>query len=155
MISRGNHKIASTHKDYLGEAMQKEVDKCWAIIINKEEATEILGIELPPMGVIEHLGIADIGEYVPKLWLTHDLSFLGSVSKESIKSRVDKEILEPIMFRHCLLQVIHHIVDMRFRHPQVNIFIWKEDLKSSYRQMHLQEKSALRSEVRVKINERW
>ena len=59
------------------------------------------------------------------------------------------------MFGHCLLQVIHQIVDLIFRNPQVKIFIRKEDLKSSYRRMHLQENSALQSSVHVKINEIW
>ena len=75
------------------------------------------------MGVAEHLGIAEIGEYVPKLRLTHYLSFLGEVSEVCINYRVDKEILEPIMFMHCLLLVIHQIVDLLFRNPQVKIFI--------------------------------
>ena len=135
--------------------MQKELYKGWTILINEEDATKIPGIELSPMGVSEHLRITDTGEYVPRIWFTHELSLLGAVSKEYINYRVDKEILEPRMFGHCLLQVIHQIVDLIFRNPQVKIFIRKEDLKSSYRRMHLQENSALQSSVHVKINEIW
>ena len=60
-ISRGNHKSYSTHKYYLGESMQKELYKGWTILINEEDATKIPGIELSPMGVAEHLGIAKTG----------------------------------------------------------------------------------------------
>ena len=57
-ISRGNHNSESMHKDYLGEYMQKEVEKGWGLLVNKEEATNIPGLELSPMGVAKHLGIA-------------------------------------------------------------------------------------------------
>ena len=67
IISRGKHKPSSTHEDYLGEAIKKEVDKCWEILINEEEDTKIPGIELSPMGVSEHLRITDTGEYVPRI----------------------------------------------------------------------------------------
>ena len=154
-LSKGNHKSAIRHENFLGEAMEKEVKKGWAILINEKDATKIPDLELSPMGIAEHLGIAETGEYVEKLRVTHDLSFPGIFSKESINSRVDKEKLEPIMFGHCLLRIIHQIVDLRNRHPTKKIYIRKEDLKSAYRRMHLHSKSALRSAVRVRIKENW
>ena len=154
-FQRGNHKSALKHEDYLSEAMKKEIKKGWAIVINEKDADQIPGLEISPMGIAEHLGIAENGEYVDKLRVTHDLSFPGAKSNESINSRVDKEKLEPIMFGHCLLRVIHRIVDLRARHPTKKIFIRKEDLKSAYRRMHLQAKSALRSAVRVRIDGIW
>ena len=39
------------------------------------------------MGVVEHLGINDEGNYVPKKRITHDLSWEGIPSKKSLKSR--------------------------------------------------------------------
>ena len=90
---------------------------------------------------------------MPKLRLTHDLSFPGAFSTESINSRVDRERIEPIMFGHCLLRIIHQVVALREKYPDKKIFIRKEDLKSAYRRMHLESKSAIRSAVRVQIDD--
>ena len=154
-ISRGNHKSAARHEQFLGNAMEKEVKHGWAILIHEKDADKIPGLEIAPMGIAEHLGIAENGEYVDKLRVTHDLSCPGAYSKESINSRVDRNKLEPIMFGHCLQRIIHQIVDLRARHPSKKIYIRKEDLKSAYRRMHLRAKSALRSAVRVKIKGIW
>ena len=154
-INRGNHKSATRHEIFLGEAMKKEVKKGWAILIHEKDADKIPDLEISPMGIAEHLGIAENGEYVDKLRVTHDLSCPGAYSKESINSRVDKDKLEPIMFGHCLQRVIHQIVNLRAQYPNKKIYIRKEDLKSAYRRMHLRAKSALKSAVRVKMNGAW
>ena len=154
-IERGNHKSAIKHEEFLSDAMIKEVKKGWALIVPEEEALKIPLIEISPLGVAQHLGISEEGKYVPKLRLTHDLSFPGAVSEESINSRIDRERMEPIMFGHCLLRIIHQIVALREKYPDRKIFIRKEDLKSAYRRMHLESKSALRSAVRVKMNGVW
>ena len=154
-VERGNHKSANKHDDFLSDAMTKEVEKGWALILPEEEAMDIPFIEIAPLGVAEHLGISEEGTYVPKLRLTHDLSFPGAFSEESINSRIDREKMEPIMFGHCLSRVVHQIVSLRKKYPSKKIFIRKEDLKSAYRRMHLEAKSALRSAVRVKMKETW
>ena len=51
-------------------------------------------LEVSPMTLT-----AETGEYVPKIRLTHDLPLLGAVSKEYVNYRVDKEILDPIIFK--------------------------------------------------------
>ena len=65
------------------------------------------------MGVVEHLGVTASGKFEEKLRVTHDLSFPGATSEESINSRVIKEELEPCMFGHTLLRIIHYIVNIR------------------------------------------
>ena len=85
--------------------MKKEVENGWGILLPENDAASI-----PPMGVPEHLVINAFGEYIPKKRVTHDLSFPGIKSKESLNSRVDKTKLEPIMFGHCLIRLIHQIV---------------------------------------------
>ena len=62
--------------------MKKEVEKGWAPIVPEDEALTIPLIEIAPLGVTEHLGISESGTYVPKLRLTHDLSFPGAISAE-------------------------------------------------------------------------
>ena len=89
------------------------------------------------MGVIERLGIAETGEYIPKKRITHDLSWPGQITGESVNSRMDKQQFEPIMFGDCLLRIIHYIVHLRKRYPNKKILIRKEDLKSAYRRMYL------------------
>ena len=154
-VRRGNHKSAVKHDSFLSDAMKKEVEKGWALIVPEANALEIPLIEIAPLGVAEHLGISESGTYVPKLRLTHDLSFPGAISAESINSRIDRERMEPIMFGHCLSRVLHQIIALRKKYPSRKIFIRKEDLKSAYRRMHLEAKSAVRSAVRVKINGEW
>ena len=53
------------------------------------------------------------------------------------------------MVGHTILRTIHYIVGLRTRYPDSLIWIRKEDLKSAYRRMHLDEVTAVRSEVRV------
>ena len=81
-IERGSHKSAVKHDKFLSDAMKKEIEKGWALIIPEEEALKIPLIEIAPLGVAEHLGISEEGMYVPKFRLTHDLSFPGVISEE-------------------------------------------------------------------------
>ena len=97
--------------------MAKEVKKGWAILLPDENIEDIPGLVISPLGVADHLGISESGEYVEKLRVTHDLSWPGKISKESINSRIIKDELEPIMFGHCLLRIIHYICNLRKHFP--------------------------------------
>ena len=154
-FSYGNHKSAIKHEKFLSDSLIKEVKKGWGLLILENDAKEIPGLEISPMGVAEHLGISDDGNYIPKKRITHDLSWPGYVSKSSLNARIDKDELEPIMFGHCLLRVIHYIVSLRAKYPNKKIFIRKEDLKSAYRRLHLNAKAAKRAAIRVKLNGTW
>jgi hypothetical protein len=107
---------------------------------------------MAPMGVADQLGVSATGEFIEKLRVTHDLSFPGSESKESINSRVIKDILEPIMFGHALIRVIHYIVNLRRRHPTRKIWIRKEDFKSAYRRIHLRASTAKQAAIKIIID---
>ena len=67
-------------------------------------------LSLNPMGVANHIGINSEGSFEEKLRVTHDLSFPGAVSDESVNSRVLSYELEPCMFGHTLLRIIHQLV---------------------------------------------
>jgi hypothetical protein len=151
MKQRGNHKSARTHEDHLAVAFTKEVEKGWNLILPESEAFNIPHLELAPMGVADQLGISATGEFVSKLRVTHDLSFAQAVSGESLNSRVNKEELEPCMFGHTLLRLVHHIVYLRSKYPTKKIWLRKEDFKSAYRRMHLNAKTAFQTSVRVKL----
>ena len=88
--------------------MMKEIKKGWSLILPEDSVLKIPNLELAPMGVAEHLGINILGERV-----IHDLSFPDIQPKESINSRMDRSKLEPVIFGHCLLRLIHQIVSLR------------------------------------------
>ena len=85
-VKQGNHKSAENHADALEEAIKKEIEHEWMILLKAADALKIPNVEIAPLGVAEHLGINAEGEFVPKRRVTHDLSFPGAFSKESINS---------------------------------------------------------------------
>ncbi len=154
-VARGNHKSASKNEEFLEKAMKKEIMKGWNLILPGDCFEEIPELILNPMGVATHLGINEEGKFLPKNRVTHDLSFLGEISRTSVNSRVKTKNLEPCMFSFVLLRVIHYIVALRRKYPNRKIWLRKEDFKSAFRRLHLNAKTALRSAVRVKIGGEW
>ena len=110
---------------------------------------------LNPMGVATHLGITEYGTFEPKNRVTHDLSFPGKFSGESLNSRVKIDSLEPCIFSYVFLRIIDYIVSLRNQYPQTRIWIRKEDIKSAFRRLHLGAITAYRSAVRMKIEDNW
>ena len=155
MEIRGNHKSTLKHEKYLADAFSKEIEKGWILLLPDKEAKNIPGLELAPMGVADQLGISATGEFVSKLRVTHDLSFPQEISGESLNSRVISDDLEPCMFGHTLLRLVHHIVHLRQKYPKKKIWLRKEDFKSAYRRMHLNADTALQASVRVKLNGKY
>ena len=125
----------------------------WSLILPEEKYREIPELVLNPMGVATHLDITSTGEFLPKNRVTHDLSFPGKISGQSVNSRLNKMSLEPCMFSYILLRIIHYMVSQRENFPDRRIWIRKEDFKSVFRRLHLTNLIALRSAVRVKLNE--
>ena len=152
---RGNHKSAIREENFLAEATVKEIKKGWVLILPEDKYDSIPGLVLNPMGVATHLGVTADGTFKSKRRVTHDLSFPGFYSEESVNSRIEKHSLEPIMFGHTLLRIIHYIVNLRTRHPHAIIWIRKEDFKSAFRRTHLNGISAVRSAFRIKIHGLW
>ena len=150
-LARGNHKTADQHGSFLATALSKEVVKGWELILPAARAKELPGLVVSPMGVAEHIGIQADGTFAPKARLTHDLSFPGFTSEESINSRVIEDNLEPCMFGHALLRIIHRIVHLRTMYPNTIIWIRKEDAKSAYRRVHLNASMAFKSAVQLEI----
>ena len=154
-FERGNHKSAGENEEHLATATKKEIKKGWNIILPDKFYQDIPDLILNPMGVASQSGISAFGEFIDKLRITHDLSFPGKISEESVNSRLMPDGMEPCMFRHTLLRTIHHIVNLRSRYPSEKIWLRKEDLKSAYRRMHLSASSSFSSAVRVKLNKIW
>ena len=152
-IKRGNHKSATLNKKFLADAFQKEIKKGWLLSIPFSKAKDIPGLELAPLGVANQLGVSASGSFVEKLRVTHDLSFPQAISNESVNSRTDKDLLEPCMFGHALLRVIHNIIHLRQHHPKKKIWIRKEDFKSAYRRIHLNANTVIKSAVQLEIEQ--
>ena len=151
-VQRGNHKSALKHKDFLSKALVKEIEKGWVLVLPIEGFADIPNLMLSPMGVADQLGISASGEFVPKLRVTHDLSFPGQTSDESVNSIVIKDTLEPCMFGHTMLRLIHRILHLRKLHPNRRIWIRKEDVKSAYRRMHMHSDTAVKTAVQIMID---
>ena len=152
-IAKGNHKSASENADFLADALKKEIQRGWILPLPVEAAMEIPNMEMAPLGVATHLGINADGEFIPKMRVTHDLSFPGEYTESSINSRVVEEDLEPCMFGYMLLRLIHYIVSLRRRYPDKKIWLRKEDFKSAFRRVHLHSSTALKSVVRMIIDD--
>ena len=151
-LVRGNHKSAIKNNLFLAKAIQKETKKGWLLCLPEDKYKDIPGLTISPMGIAEQVGVTASGEFAAKLRVTHDLSFPGAHSLESINSRVIKDSLEPCMFGHALIRIIHYIVNIRSRYPSKKIWIRKEDFKSAYRRMHVNAETSFKSAVCVEIN---
>ena len=151
-IQRGNHKSAVNHELFLSQALVKDIEKGWILVLPLDSAGSIPNLMISPMGVADQLGISATGEFVPKLRVTHDLSFPGQASDESVNSIVIEDTLEPCMFGHTMLRIIHRIVHLRTLHPKKKIWIRKEDVKSAYRRMHMHANTAVKTAVQMKIH---
>ena len=150
-FTRGNHKSAFHKKCFLENEIVKEVKKGWNILLPGDTYDKLPGLVLSPMGVATHTGICSDGTFVEKDRVTHDLSFPGAASKESVNSRVISTELEPCMFSYVLLRLIHYVVNLRRRHRESRIWLRKEDYKSAFRRIHLSAKTALEAAVTVEI----
>ena len=57
------------------------------MILPESTYKKIPELILSPMGVATHEGITDTGDFIPKKRITHDLSFPGKTSNNSVNSR--------------------------------------------------------------------
>ena len=131
-LQRGNHKSAQKHGEFLSEALRKEILKGWLLPLPASEALTIPELEMAPLGVAVHNGISADGSYIEKERVTHDLSFPGCATGESINSRIREGELEPCLFGHMMQRLIHYILRIRQEFPSTVIWMRKEDFKSAY-----------------------
>ena len=153
--NRGNHKSADENNLFLTNALKNEIVKGWNLILPGDCYDDVPELVLNPMGVAAHLGITETGNFEIKNRVTHDLSFPGKFSGESVNSRVKKHELEPCMFSFVFSRIVHYIVALRRKFKNTRIWIRKEDIKSAFRRLHLNAITAFRSAVRVYIDGNW
>jgi hypothetical protein len=140
----GNHKSAMLQPNILHTHLTKESQRGWIIPLLPKHACTLHRATISPMGIVSQSTINDRGEVTPANQITtHDLSFPGKVSGESINSRTKIDELEPCRYGHMLLRCIHYIIKLRLIHMDLPIVLQKADFKSaSYRRVHLNAKTA-------------
>ena len=148
----GNHKSIQQNQDEFETHMRNEIKQGWSLPLPPNFAFHLPDAEVAPHDLVSQYTITTHGEIVEKERVTHNQSFPGASSHESINSRVIDESLIPCMFGHMHLRCIHYIVGCRLRHPKTKIFISKVDWKSAYRRQHYNGRTATKSLTQVIIN---
>jgi hypothetical protein len=131
-FTRGNHKSAAKFSLQISANMKEEVERGFAIILPKQLALSIPSSSIAPLRMHEQWTINAQGDRVPKLRMTHDLSFPGP-SGLSVNKRVIQELLPPLVYGFALKRVLHYIISLRSRHPKTPILINKFDYDAAYR----------------------
>ena len=104
--------------------MIKEVTHGWSIPILPSIIKSMPGTSVTPLGVAIHWTVDDEGNTLLKRRTTHDCSFPGPSGK-SVNKRVKEDLLEPCLYGHTLLRILHFIHNLRFRYPNEAILIKK------------------------------
>jgi hypothetical protein len=81
------------------------------------------------------------GSKGPKFCMTHDQSFNTSIGM-SENGRFLTDQLDPLYYGGCLSHIIHYIVLIRLRHPNIKILGGKSDIKATYRRISLNGNTA-------------
>ena len=141
----GNHKGVKKFKEIFEKTFDNEVIHGCSLVIPLKNVLSIHDALLAPMNVIEQGTINERGEIVDKSRLTHNQSKIFKGSGTSVNSRVIDEKLQDCMYGHCLLRVIHQIVEYRRLYPYKIILMQKIDYKSAYHRLHFGWKSAIQT----------
>jgi hypothetical protein len=146
-IVRGNHKSANKYLAILKDTLDKEANQGWMIPVPLHFINKIPDAELAPVGIDDkQFKLLPDGSKLTKYRLTHDQSFEASVGA-SVNKRVIREDLEPLYYGGCLSRIIHYILSIRSRHPTVKILGGKSDIKSAYRRITLNGKTAVKCAI--------
>jgi hypothetical protein len=137
MLARGNHKSAQSDQLHVGKLLAKDVLHGFAIPIPISVVSRIPGAMVQPLGLVQQWTVNPEGERVIKFRLTQDLSFSTDQAAEptSINSRVDMSAYVEMVYGWCLPRIIHYVVSLRSRYPELRILISKYDYSDAYRRI--------------------
>ena len=116
-FKRVNQKSDQKHEKLLSDTIGGGVLKGYILLLPEVEALDVSGLELSPTGVVERIVIITEGTSIEKKSILHEISFPGSISDESVDSRVDTYQMLPCMFGYALIIIIHQGVHFRALHP--------------------------------------
>ena len=97
--------------------MATESQQGWSLLLPPLFALQIKYAEVAPHGVVSQNTITDYGKIVEKERVTHDQSFPGKTSNQSINSRVIDDELKECQFGYTHKRMLHYIIGCRQRHP--------------------------------------
>ena len=143
-LAFGNHKGAIKNQQLLRKLVEKDIVHGYGLVLPLEKITEIPGVLVAPMNIMNQNTIDENGKIVGKDRLTHDQSYKWG-SGTSVNSRVEKEQLLPCKFGACLKRLINWAVAARFKFPNERILASKIDYKSAYRRCHLNARTAIQT----------
>jgi hypothetical protein len=146
LVSRGNHKSATTYNDYLSTSLAKEIIQGWMIPLPIAFLPKLKHAEIAPVGVAQQWQAHDDGSRTIKYRMVHDQSFEASIG-QSVNKRINKDALEPLFYGFCLSRTIHQIVALRAKYPNTRLLAAKTDFKAAYRRITLQGDTAARCTI--------
>ena len=142
LIEYENHKSAKDNDGVILSNLASEVSYGFALVIPLAIINLIKHSMVVPLGIAEQFTVDANGNRIPKRRLTHDQTFEHTDKGQSSNNLTDKDKLPPMIYGHCLLRIIHHILILRFRHPFKIIFINKVDFSKAYRRIQYSGRGA-------------
>ena len=142
LIEYGNHKSAKENDDVIANSLRNEVTHGFAFVIPLTIINMIKHSMVVPLGIAEQFTVDAHGNRIPKRRLTHDQTYVHSDNGHSSNNLTDKDKLPPMIYGHCLLRILHHILIIRFRFPFRIIFINKVDFSKAYRRIQYSGRGA-------------
>jgi hypothetical protein len=140
----GNPKGAVKQQDPLIKLVKDDMTQGFALPLPLNKIALIPGVLLAPLNIQAQSTINEWGEIIPKDRLMHDQSWKWQ-SETSVNSRVEKEKLMPCYFGRAIKCLINWAVAVRRKYPNKRILTTKLDIKTAYRQCHLNATMAIQT----------
>ena len=134
-LQYGNHKSATNNLCLFEEYIAKDVKFGFALPIDKTAITDIPKCLVQPGGLAKQFTLSPDGTRVPQERLMHDLTFKHTGTNISVNNWLNLDKYPKMYYGHCLSQVIHFIVALRWQFPKEKIFIAKFNFSAAYRQL--------------------
>jgi hypothetical protein len=137
ILRRGNHKSAEHNSSHVESLLATDVSRGFSLPLPKRIVDQIPNAMVQPLGMVTQSTIDELGGRIPKLRLTHDLSFSATAPDASVNKRIDFEQYTELIYGFCLPRLLHWIVSLRRDYPGVRILLAKFDYSDAYRRMAL------------------
>ena len=142
-LAKGNQKSALTPEaiQTVTNLIRDDIVKGYALVVTTDCLLRLTQAEVYPMGVQYQQSINELGETIPKLRLTHNLS-ANKKQGTSINQRVDPKDLPPTVYGYAIIRFLHLIHHIRWNNPNERILTSKSDIDKAYRRIHTSAKTA-------------
>ena len=141
-LARGNHKSAEEDPEHLAKLLAKDVKHGFAFALDAPRVREVINAMVQPCGLALQYGMKADGTRYLKKRLTHDLTYSLTREDSSVNSRIDMDRYPEMVYGWCLVRVIHFVICLRVKFPEVPIFAAKFDYSDAYRRVSHAGKAA-------------